>query len=64
MKTYTLGMLDIPFNPNYEVNQAFINYVGAQFWDAVHQLENIFNIKWDDKRFEEVTGFSCRSSKA
>ncbi len=57
-------MLDIPFNPNYEVNQAFIDYVGAQFWDAVRQLEKIFNIKWDDKRFEEVTGFSCRSSKA
>ncbi|MCQ2566915.1 MAG: 2-hydroxyacyl-CoA dehydratase family protein [Mogibacterium sp.] len=57
-------ILDIPFNPDYEVSQAFIDYVGAQFWDAVHQLEEIFNIKWDDKKFEEVTGFSCRSSKA
>ncbi|MBQ0017800.1 MAG: 2-hydroxyacyl-CoA dehydratase [Clostridiales bacterium] len=57
-------ILDIPFNPDYEVGQAIIDYVGAQFWDAVHQLEDLFNIKWDDKKFEEVTGFSCRSSKA
>ena len=57
-------ILDIPFNPDYEVSQAFIDYVGAQFWDAVHQLEGLFNLKWDDKKFEEVTGFSCRASKA
>ena len=57
-------MLDIPFNPDYEVSEAEVQYVTAQFWDAVHQLEKLFNLKWDDKRFEEVTGFSCRSSRA
>lgn len=57
-------MLDIPFNPDYEVSDAEVQYVTAQFWDAVHQLEKLFNLKWDDKRFEEVTGFSCRSSRA
>ena len=57
-------LLDIPFNPDYEVSQAEIDYVSAQFWDAVHTLENLFDLKWSDERFEEVTGFSCRSSRA
>lgn len=57
-------LLDIPFNPDYEVSQAEIYYVSAQFWDAVHTLENLFDLKWSDERFKEVTGFSCRSSRA
>jgi len=57
-------MLDIPFNPDYDVPQSFIDYVGAQFWDAVHQLEDLFGLKWDDKKFEEITGYSCRASRA
>lgn len=57
-------LLDIPFNPDYEVSQAKIDYVSAQFWDAVHTLENLFDLKWSDERFKEVTGFSCRSSRA
>ena len=36
-------LLDIPFNPDYEVSQAEIDYVSAQFWDAVHTLENLFD---------------------
>lgn len=57
-------LLDIPFNPDYEVSQAEVDYVSAQFWDAVHTLENLFDLKWSDERFKEVTGFSCRSSRA
>lgn len=57
-------LLDIPFNPDYEVSQAEIDYVSAQFWDAVHTLENLFDLKWSDERFKDVTGFSCRSSRA
>lgn len=57
-------LLDIPFNPDYEVSRAEIDYVSAQFWDAVHTLENLFDLKWSDERFKEVTGFSCRSSRA
>ncbi len=57
-------LLDIPFNPDYEVSQAEIDYVSAQFWDAVHTLENLFDLKWSDERFKEVTGVSCRSSRA
>lgn len=56
-------ILDIPFNPDYEPDQSIIDYVGAQFWDAVHKLEDLFGLKWDDDRFKEVTGFSCRSSQ-
>lgn len=56
-------MLDIPFNPDYEVPQSEVDYVAGQFWDAVHQLEDLFGLKWDDKKFEEVTGFSCTASR-
>ncbi|MBQ6583116.1 MAG: 2-hydroxyacyl-CoA dehydratase, partial [Mogibacterium sp.] len=56
-------MLDIPFNPDYEVSDAEVQYVTGQFWDAVHQLEELFDLKWDDDRFEEVMGFSCRASR-
>ena len=57
-------MLDIPFNPDYEVSDAEVAYVTGQFWDAVHQLEDLFGLKWDDDKFEKVTGFSCRASRA
>ena len=57
-------MLDIPFNPDYEPSRAIIDYVGAQFWDAIHKLEALFDIKWDDEKFKAVTEASCRSSRA
>ena len=57
-------MLDIPFNPDYDVPQSTIDYVSAQFWDIVDQLEKLFGLKWDDDKFQEVTGFSCRASRA
>lgn len=59
-----LILLDIPFNPDNEVSQAEVDYVTAQFWDAVRQLEEITGKKWSDERFEQVTGFSCRASRA
>ena len=57
-------LLDIPFNPDYEVSDAEVAYVTGQFWDAVRQLEEITGKKWSDEKFKEVTGFSCRSSRA
>ena len=57
-------ILDVPFNPDYDVPQSIVDYVSAQFWDIVHQLENLFGLKWDDDKFQEVTGFSCRASRA
>ena len=32
-------MIDIPFNPDYEVSDAETEYIKAQFWDAIRQLE-------------------------
>lgn len=57
-------LLDIPFNPDDEVSQAEVDYVTGQFWDAVHQLEEITGKIWSDERFEEIKGVSCRSSHA
>lgn len=57
-------MIDIPFNPDYEVSEAEITYIRAQFWDAIHQLEKITGKKWSDERFREVMEISGRSSRA
>lgn len=59
-----LIMIDIPLNPDYEVSQAEVDYVTGQFWDAVHQLEEITGKKWSDEKFKEVQEYSCRSSQA
>ena len=40
-------MIDIPFNPDYEVSDAQTEYIKAQFWDAIHQLEEITGKKVD-----------------
>ena len=56
-------MIDIPFNPDYEVGDAELAYVRAQFWAAIHQLEEITGSKWTDERFKEVMEYSGRSSR-
>lgn len=57
-------MIDIPFNPDYDVCDAEIEYVKAQFWDAIHQLEEITGKKWSDEKFKEVAEISGRTSRA
>ena len=57
-------MIDVPFNPDYEVGDAELAYVRAQFWAAIHQLEEITGSKWLDERFKEVMEYSGRSSRA
>jgi R-phenyllactate dehydratase, medium subunit len=57
-------MIDIPFNPDYEVSDEMAEYIKAQFWDAIHQLEEITGKKWDNDRYEEVRKISGRSSRA
>ena len=57
-------MIDIPFNPDYEVSDAELAYVRAQFWEAIHRLEEITGKKWTDERFKEVMESSGRSSRA
>ena len=57
-------MIDIPFNPDYEVSYAETEYIKAQFWDAIHQLEDITGRKWSEERFKEVMESSGRASRA
>lgn len=56
--------IDIPFNPDYEVSPAQLEYVKGQFRSAIRQLEEITGKKWDEKRFEEVCAISNRTSRA
>ncbi len=57
-------LIDIPFNPDYEVSDAQVAYVKGQFLNAIKQLEEITGKKWDDKKFEEVMAISNRTSRA
>lgn len=57
-------LIDIPFNPDYEVSQAQIDYVSGQFRSAIKQLEEITGKKWDEERFKEVCAISNRTSRA
>ena len=57
-------MIDIPFNPDYEVSDEYTADIKAQFLDAIHQLEEITGKKWSDERFNEVKNICGRSSKA
>ncbi len=59
-----LIMIDIPFNPDYEVSDAEVAYVKAQFLAAIKQLEGITGKKWSDDKFKEVMEYSGRSSRA
>lgn len=59
-----LIMIDIPFNPDYEVSEAEIAYVKAQFLAAIGQLESLTGKKWSDEKYKEVMELSGRSSRA
>ena len=59
-----LIMIDIPFNPDYEVSDAEVAYVKGQFLAAIKQLEEITGKKWDENKFKEIMEISSRTSKA
>jgi len=59
-----LIMLDIPFNPDYEVSDYEVAYVKGQFIEAIRQLEQITGKNWSDERFKTVMKNSCRTSRA
>lgn len=59
-----LILIDIPFNPDYEVSDAQVAYVKSQFLAAVKQLEEITGKKWSDEKFKEVMEISNRTSRA
>lgn len=57
-------LIDIPFNPDYEVSDAQIAYVKTQFLEAIKQLEEITGKTWKEERFQEVMNISNRTSRA
>lgn len=59
-----LIMIDIPFNPDYEVPEEEVVYIREQFWAAIHQLEELTGKKWDDEKYKEVMESSRRTSLA
>jgi benzoyl-CoA reductase/2-hydroxyglutaryl-CoA dehydratase subunit BcrC/BadD/HgdB len=57
-------MIDIPFNPDYEVSDPESAYVKAQFLAAIRQLEDLTGRKWRDEKYKEVMELSGRTSRA
>ncbi|MFV0466231.1 MAG: 2-hydroxyacyl-CoA dehydratase subunit D [Lachnospiraceae bacterium] len=57
-------MIDIPFNPDYEVSDAETAYVKAQFLAAIEQLEELTGKKWSEEKYKEVMEYSGRTSRA
>lgn len=57
-------IIDIPFNPDYEVSDAQVAYVKAQFMEAIKQLEELTGKKWTEEKFKEVMEYSGRTSRA
>lgn len=56
-------IIDIPFNPDYEVSDAEVEYIKAQFWECIHGLEAYTGKKWSDKKFKEVVKNSGKASR-
>lgn len=56
-------IIDIPFNPDYEVSDAEVEYIKEQFWECIHGLEAYTGKKWNDKKFKEVVKNSGKASR-
>ena len=56
-------LIDIPYNPDYEVSDAEVEYVREQFWDVIHSLEEYTGKKWSDEKFKEVMEYSGKASR-
>jgi benzoyl-CoA reductase/2-hydroxyglutaryl-CoA dehydratase subunit BcrC/BadD/HgdB len=57
-------LIDIPFNPDYEVSDAELAYVRDQFRAAIAQLEELTGKKWSEEKYKEVMEISGRTSRA
>lgn len=57
-------LIDIPFNTDYEVGDAETQYVKAQFWAAIRQLEQLTGRRWSEEKYREVMEYSGRTSRA
>lgn len=58
-----LIMIDTTFNNEDEVTQSRIDYIKAQFEEAIKQLEIISGKKFDPKKFEEVMKISAENGR-
>lgn len=56
-------IIDIPFNPDYEVSDAEVEYIKEQFWECIHGLEAYTGKKWNDKKFKEIVKNSGKASR-
>jgi benzoyl-CoA reductase/2-hydroxyglutaryl-CoA dehydratase subunit BcrC/BadD/HgdB len=64
MHNIPLIMIDVPFNNSTEVSDETVEYVKAQFRDAIKKLEKISGRTFDEKKFEEVCANANRTAKA
>lgn len=62
-KNIPLIMIDTTYNYDYEVSESRINYLKAQFEEAVRQLSEISGKEFDPKRLEEVMKISAENGK-
>ena len=63
MHNIPLVMIDVPFNNTVETTQEQVDYMKAQFWDAIEQLEKISGKKFDQKKFDEACKNANRSAQ-
>lgn len=57
-------LIDIPFNPDYEVPEEEVVYIREQMRAAIAQLEQITGKRWSEERYREVMETSGRTSRA
>ena len=62
-KNIPLKIIDTTYNYDYEVSESRINYLKAQFEEAVRQLSEISGKEFDPKRLEEVMKISAENGK-
>lgn len=58
-----LIMIDTTFNNEYEVTKERIEYIKAQFEEAIKQLEIITGKKFNEEKFKEVMKISAENGK-
>ena len=64
MHNIPLIMVDIPYRNEYGVSDENVEYLKAQFKDAIKQLEEISGKKFDEEKFKEVCANANRTSEA
>ena len=64
IRNIPLIMIDVPFSNSVEVPKEQVEYMKAQFDDAIRELEQISGRKWDEEKFKKVCRTSNRVAKA